>query len=56
MNLAGPDEQLRRRIVDTLAGLQTEWKHVRITSDGKVTIRFADGTETILEPPPPTAS
>lgn len=49
--VAGPDELLRRNILGPLEGIRPEWKTVIISSDGKVRIRFNDGTEKTIDPP-----
>ncbi|MCK4658685.1 MAG: hypothetical protein KAV82_04110, partial [Phycisphaerae bacterium] len=48
----GPDEQLRRGILDALDHLQAEWKVVTISPDGTVIFRYADGSNKTLRPPP----
>ena len=51
MNLVGPDEQLRRNILTALAGLPPEWRRVLVVPDGRVTVRFQDGSENVIRPP-----
>ncbi len=43
MNLVGPDEQLRRAILDALQRIEQKWKFVKVFPGGKVRIRFHDG-------------
>lgn len=50
-NLIGPDEHLRREIVRETNHIQPEWQTVTITSNGDVTIQFADGTTKTLQSP-----
>ena len=44
MNLVGPDEQLRRAILDALGRIEQKWKSVKVFPGGKVRIRFHDGS------------
>ena len=44
MNFVGPDEQLRRSILDTLQRIEQKWKFVKVFPNGKVRIRFRDGS------------
>jgi len=44
MNFVGPDEQLRRSILDTLERIEPKWKFVKVFPNGKVRIRFHDGS------------
>jgi len=48
--LTGPDESLRRRLVEVLYGL-TDWKEIRITPAGTMTIHLQDGSKRVVEPP-----
>lgn len=48
--LVGPDEHLRRRIVEQLSSL-TGWQSVAVHADGRMVIRLEDGTEKALVPP-----
>lgn len=50
-DVLGPDEHLRLEIVASLIDVTPEWRTVTVTSDGKVTIQFADGTEKTIQPP-----
>ncbi|MGD2111183.1 MAG: hypothetical protein PVI86_17535, partial [Phycisphaerae bacterium] len=51
MRFLGTDEQRRRQIVGALEGIQPRWDAVHISPDGKVRIRFADGSDKTLTPP-----
>jgi hypothetical protein len=48
--LVGPDEHLRRRILEQLDSL-TGWQSVHVHADGRVVIRLKDDTEQALVPP-----
>lgn len=48
--LAGPDESLRRRILEPFDGF-AEWRRATILHTGKVTIHFANGSKKTIEPP-----
>lgn len=50
-DLHGPDEHLRRRIFEALAGIRPEWKTVHVTSAGSVQIGHVDGSTRTIEPP-----
>ena len=49
--LAGPDEQLRLAILESLADIQPRWRSVTVRAHGLVTIRHANGSKTVLRPP-----
>ena len=49
--LVGPDENLRRKILAPVQGLQTDWETITILRTGVVTIRDARGELRILPPP-----
>jgi hypothetical protein len=49
--LIGPDEYLRRRLLDCVRGFDLKWKHISIESSGKVWITCQDGTARMLQPP-----
>jgi len=48
--LTGPGESLRKRLVEVLYGL-TNWKEIRITPTGTMTIHLKDGSSRKVEPP-----
>jgi len=48
--LTGPDESLRRRLVETVSSL-TSWKEICITPTGTLTIYLEDGSARAVEPP-----
>lgn len=50
--LVGPDESLRRRILEPLHSFE-DWRQATILANGTVTIHFADGSKKIIEPPAP---
>lgn len=50
-DLVGPDEHLRRKILEDLGFVKGEWKTVTISSDGAVRIQFADNSIKSLTPP-----
>ena len=50
MQLIGPDEQLRRSILDTLQRIEQKWKFVKVFSNGKIRIRFDDGSVKHIRP------
>ncbi len=49
--LAGPDESLRRRIMDGLKGVRGKWRTATVTAGGIVTIQFEDQPDRVLQPP-----
>ena len=49
--LAGPDETLRRRIMDALKDIRGKWRTATVTADGIVTVRFEDKPDRVLRPP-----
>jgi hypothetical protein len=49
--LIGPDEQLRRSVIDALAGLKPAWKSVRVFATGEIRVRFKDRTMKTVRPP-----
>lgn len=56
LQLVGPDEHLRVRILESMAGLEPNWQSVKITADGTITIQFKDGSRKALRPPTPEGS
>ena len=50
MQLIGPDEQLRRSILDALQRIEQKWKFVKVFPNGKVRIRFNDGSVKNIPP------
>ncbi|MCK4661004.1 MAG: hypothetical protein KAV82_15895, partial [Phycisphaerae bacterium] len=50
IQLIGPDEQLRRGILDTLQRIEQKWKYVKVFPNGKVLIRFHDGSVKNISP------
>lgn len=50
IQLIGPDEQLRRSILDTLQRIEQKWKFVKVFPNGKVLIRFRDGSVKNIPP------
>lgn len=50
-DLIGPDENLRCQLLRETDHIQPAWNTVTITSNGDVTIHFADGTTKTLQPP-----
>ena len=50
-SLRGPDEQLRRDLLQVLAGTTPKWRRVSIHADGEVRIRFQDQSARIIRPP-----
>ena len=49
--LAGPDEHLRRSILQPLQAIRPEWRTVTVFSSGMATIRYADTSVKTLRPP-----
>ncbi len=49
--VAGPDEGLRRRILECLGGIRDPWRTVTATADGVVIIRFDEEPDRTLRPP-----
>jgi len=50
LQLIGPDEQLRRNILDALRGIEQKWKFIKVFPNGKVRIRFHDGSVKNIPP------
>jgi hypothetical protein len=50
-DMVGPDEQLRRDILNTLAGIKPAWHWVQVFDSGKVHIHFQDRTAHTIQPP-----
>jgi len=50
MQLIGPDEQLRQSILDKLQRIEQKWKYVKVFPNGKVRIRFHDGSVKNISP------
>ena len=48
--LVGPDEYLQTRIFDLLEDTRPEWRSVTVSSDGRMIIQSADGSEKIIHP------
>lgn len=55
-HVTGPGEYLRQGIMEGLWRIEKGWTSVAITSDGVVSIRYSDGSESTLRPPEPHAS
>ena len=53
MELVGPDEQLRRSILDALLPIEQMWKFVKVFPNGEVRVRFNDGTVKNIHPATP---
>ncbi len=51
LQLVGPDEHLRVRILESMAGLERNWRSATIAANGTVTILFRDGSQKKLRPP-----
>ncbi len=49
--LHGPDELLRSRLMACMDGSKKNWETVTLTRDGRVALRFKDGTEKKMRPP-----
>ncbi len=49
--VVGPDEHLRTKIMDLLEDTRPEWRSVTVSSDGRMIIQSADGSEKIIRPP-----
>ena len=50
-DLVGPDEQLRRSVMEALAGLRPAWKSVRVFASGKVRVQLKDRTTKVIQLP-----
>ncbi|MCX5677345.1 MAG: ATP-binding protein [Planctomycetota bacterium] len=50
-NLVGPDEHLRIRVMETLRDIGRTWEAVSVGAEGRIKVRFADGSEKIIQPP-----
>lgn len=50
-DLVGPDEQLRRNVLDALAGLKPAWKTVKVFASGKIRVQLKDRTTKVIQPP-----
>lgn len=50
MQLVGPDEQLRRSILDALQRIAQTWTFIKVFPNGKVRIRFHDGSVKDISP------
>ena len=50
--LHGPDESLRRKLMETMYG-KDDWTKVTISAAGTVTIHFKDGSRRAIRPPKP---
>jgi len=48
--LMGPDERLRRRVLEALLPVQPEWRSVEVESSGQVRIHLADGSTKVIAP------
>ena len=53
--LVGPDESLRRRILEPFETLR-DWKQATILPTGTVTIHLTDGSTKLIEPPTPNTN
>ncbi len=49
--VVGPDEHLRTKIMDLLEDTRPEWRSVTVSSEGRILIQYADGSEKIIRPP-----
>jgi hypothetical protein len=49
--LLGPDEQFRLKVMETLQAVGRTWKTVNIGVEGRIRVRFKDGSEKIIRPP-----
>lgn len=49
--VVGPDEHLRAKIIDLLEDTRPGWRSVTVSSDGRLIIQSADGSEKIISPP-----
>jgi len=54
LRLTGPDESLRRRLVDCLSDLK-DWRSATILPDGRVQLQLSDGSQKTLIPSQPRA-
>ncbi len=50
--LVGPDENFRRTVLSTLDG-QRDWKAMTVFADGRIKLRFKDGSAKHIRPPKP---
>ena len=50
MKLIGPDEQLRRKLVEALRDVYPAWSFAKVFANGEVRIRFADGLVKTIRP------
>ena len=50
-DLLGPDEQLRRSIMEALARLKPAWKSVKVFASGKLRVQFKDRSTKTIQPP-----
>ncbi|HOW72218.1 MAG TPA: hypothetical protein PKY77_16585 [Phycisphaerae bacterium] len=48
--LVGPDESLRRRILEPFGGFDS-WRDATVLPSGRITIRFTDGSKKTIDPP-----
>jgi hypothetical protein len=48
--LHGPDESLRRKLMETMYG-KNNWSKVTLSAAGTVTIHFKDGSHRTIKPP-----
>jgi hypothetical protein len=50
--LVGPDENFRRSVFSTLDS-QRDWKAMTVFADGRIKLRFKDGSAKLIRPPKP---
>ena len=50
-DLVGPDEQLRRNILEALERVRPAWKSVEVFAGGRVRVHFEDGSVKTIDPP-----
>ena len=48
--LVGPDENLRRRVFESLGGFNN-WRQITLTPNGQMVIQFKNGRQRELQPP-----
>jgi hypothetical protein len=53
-DLVGPDEQLRRKIMDAMWALPKGWRSIQVQSSGLVRVRLEDGSRQTMRPPQST--
>jgi hypothetical protein len=53
--VTGPNEPLRARLMECMADSEPKWESMTMLAEGKVTIRYKDGHELVIDPPPADA-